>query len=64
MSVQFSPIYQQQLEYNGPERRRPVQRRVQPDKRSCIRFDAMGGDRRSGFARRSADEGLRDDSFE
>jgi hypothetical protein len=50
--------------YRGPERRRLLKRRIRPDQRSIIRFDAMGGDRRLGFARRSTDEGLRSDSFE
>lgn len=64
MSAQFDPIDPQQSEYQGPERRRSTQRRIKPDKRSCIRFDDMGGDRRSGYARRSTDEGLREGSFE
>jgi len=64
MFAQFSPVLHQQPEYHGPERRRLKQRRIRPDKRGSIRFDETGGDRRAGFARRSTDEGLREDSFE
>ena len=64
MSAQISPVDLHQLVYHGPEKRRIKQRRIRPDQRSIIRFDAMGGDRRTGFARRGTDEGLREDSFE
>jgi hypothetical protein len=41
-----------------------MSRRSRPDPRKGIRFDTTGGDRRSGFARRVEDEGLRDADFE
>lgn len=64
MAKEYSPADQQQHEFRGPERRRVIKRRVRLDQRSIIRFDAMGGDRRAGFARRNTDEGLRDDDLE
>jgi len=42
------------------ERRRGQNRRVSLGRRSMIRFDENGGDRRLGIARRSTDEGLRE----
>ncbi len=44
-------------EYSGADRRRVNERRVGIDRRRIIRFDANGGDRRSGFSRRHTDEG-------
>ena len=43
-------------EYSGADRRRENERRVGIDRRRMIRFDANGGDRRSGFSRRHTDE--------
>ena len=40
------------------DRRVAGDRRLNPGRRGMIRFDATGGDRRSGNARRSTDEGL------
>lgn len=53
-------------DYEGPDRRDDPDRnrRSKPDQRKGIRFDMVGGDRRSGFARRKDDEGLRDSDFE
>jgi len=45
-------------EYSGPNRRHINERRWGLDRRSNIRFDINGGDRRSGFSRRHSDEGL------
>jgi len=45
-------------EYIGPNRRYVNERREALDRRSIIRFDVNGGDRRSGFARRHHDMGL------
>lgn len=42
------------------ERRTGDERRGQTGRRKMIRFDASGGDRRSGFARRGTDTGFRD----
>lgn len=44
-------------EYSGADRRRANERRVRIDRRRVIRFDANGGDRRSGFSRRHTDGG-------
>lgn len=44
-------------DYLGPDRRRCCERRVALDPRHIARFDLKGGDRRSGFARRSTDQG-------
>jgi len=43
------------------ERRSGVQRRVILGRRKMVRFDETGGDRRSGYARRSTDLGFRED---
>lgn len=43
--------------YTGVERRRSIDRRQLVDKRSSIRFDDNGGDRRQG-GRRSTDVSL------
>lgn len=40
------------------ERRSNADRRVQIDQRNNIRFDDIGGDRRSDTGRRSSDEGF------
>ena len=45
-------------EYCGPNRRLANERRWGLDRRRMIRFDANGGDRRSGFSRRHSDEGI------
>lgn len=50
-------------DYFGPNRRNCADRRVLPDRRRAIRFDRHGGDQRSGFAQRSADEGFRKEDF-
>jgi hypothetical protein len=42
------------------ERRKGQDRRISFGRRSMIRFDETGGDRRLGMARRSTDEGLRE----
>ena len=42
------------------DRRMVMDRRVNPGRRAMIRFDDKGGDRRSGYARRSTDEGFRE----
>jgi len=44
------------VDYLGPNRRYGDERRVALDPRSVARFDANGGDRRSGFARRRTNE--------
>lgn len=41
------------------DRRVVMDRRVSQGRRTMIRFDEMGGDRRSGYARRSTDDGFR-----
>jgi len=41
------------------DRRMVMHRRVGYGRRAMIRFDSMGGDRRSGYARRSTDSGFR-----
>jgi len=43
------------VDYFGSDRRYSHERRVTLDPRHVARFDANGGDRRSGFARRSSD---------
>lgn len=50
-------------DYLGPDRRYGSERRVTLEQRSVVRFDKNGGDRRSGFARRSTDEGFREQDF-
>ncbi len=42
------------------DRRMVMDRRVSPGRRAMVRFDEKGGDRRSGYARRSTDMGFRD----
>jgi len=42
------------------DRRMVMDRRVRQGRRAMIRFDEKGGDRRSGYARRSTDEGFRE----
>lgn len=42
------------------DRRMVMDRRVSQGRRAMIRFDETGGDRRSGYARRSTDEGFRE----
>lgn len=42
------------------DRRMVIDRRVSFGRRKMIRFDETGGDRRSGYARRSTDEGFRE----
>ncbi len=42
------------------DRRIVSDRRIGPGRRNMIRFDVKGGDRRSGNARRSTDDGLRE----
>jgi len=42
------------------DRRVVMDRRVSQGRRAMIRFDKMGGDRRSGYARRSTDNGFRE----
>ncbi len=42
------------------DRRMFKDRRVSYGRRSMIRFDKNGGDRRSGYARRTTDEGFRE----
>ena len=42
-------------DYLGPDRRYGHERRVAMDPRHVARFDSYGGDRRSGFTRRSGD---------
>ena len=51
------------IHYIGPNRRYGNERRVARDPRRIARFDAKGGDRRSGFARRDTDEGFRYEDF-
>ncbi len=43
------------VDYAGPDRRYGHERRVAMDPRYVARFDANGGDRRSGFTRRCND---------
>lgn len=43
------------MDYVGPDRRYGHERRVALDPRHVARFDTNGGDRRSGFTRRSGD---------
>lgn len=50
-------------DYLGPDRRSGNERRVILEQRRVVRFDKNGGDRRSGFARRSTDEGFREQDF-
>ena len=59
-----SDMYQGGSRTSATERRSSDNRRVRPDPRNGIRFDTAGGDRRSGFARRQDDDGLRDADFE
>ena len=42
------------------DRRMVMDRRVGPGRRAMVRFDEKGGDRRSGYARRSTDLGFRE----
>jgi hypothetical protein len=48
----------------GRERRCQHSRRSHTDKRRYIRYDGSGGDRRTGYARRSTDAGLHQLNFE
>ncbi len=41
------------------DRRIVMDRRVSHGRRAMVRFDETGGDRRSGYARRSTDDGFR-----
>ena len=50
-------------DYLGSDRRVGNGRREIADRRSVVRFDLNGGDRRWGFARRSSDEGFREQDF-
>lgn len=50
-------------DYLGSDRRIGNDRREAADRRSVVRFDINGGDRRWGFARRSSDEGFREQDF-
>ncbi len=42
------------------DRRMVTERRVSHGRRTMIRFDRTGGDRRSGYARRNTDDGFRE----
>lgn len=50
-------------DYLGSDRRNGDDRRKSADRRSVVRFDLNGGDRRWGFAHRSTDEGFREQDF-
>ena len=50
-------------DYLGSDRRIGHDRRETADRRSVVRFDLNGGDRRWGFARRSSDEGFCEQDF-
>ena len=63
MSATIHKIHIRTADYHGPDRRHGDERRVIPDPRRVVRFDRNGGDRRSGFARRKADEGFREQDF-
>jgi hypothetical protein len=59
MSADIHEIGIRTADYFGRNRRYCTDRRLMPDRRSIIRFDHNGGDRRSGFAQRHNDEGFR-----
>ena len=63
MSVYFLKSYIRTADYRGTDRRDDIERRVALDPRRVVRFDKNGGDRRSCFARRSTDEGFRQQDF-
>ena len=63
MSVYFLKAYIRTADYIGADRRDGIERRVALDPRRIVRFDKNGGDRRSVFARRSTDEGFREQDF-
>jgi hypothetical protein len=50
-------------DYLGSDRRDGNDRRETADRRSMVRLDLNGGDRRWGFARRNSDEGFREQDF-
>ena len=63
MSVHNLKAYIRTADYLGTDRRHQYERRVALDPRHIVRFDKNGGDRRSVFARRSTDEGFREQDF-
>ena len=63
MSADIHKIGIRTADYFGRNRRNCTDRRLRPDRRSAIRFDHIGGDRRSGFAQRGTDTGFREEDF-
>ena len=63
MSADIHKIGIRTADYFGRERRNCTDRRLMLDRRSMIRFDHNGGDRRSGFAQRGNDHGFREADF-
>ena len=63
MSADIHKIGIRTADYFGRERRNWTDRRLMSDRRSMIRFDHNGGDRRSGFAQRDNDHGFREADF-
>jgi len=63
MSADIHKIGIRTADYFGRNRRYCTDRRLMADRRGAIRFDHNGGDRRSGFAQRGADEGFREEDF-
>ena len=63
MNADIHKIGFRTADYFGRNRRNCTDRRLRSDRRTCIRFDHKGGDRRSGFAQRGTDEGFREEDF-
>jgi hypothetical protein len=63
MNADIHKIGIRTADYFGRNRRNSTDRRLRSDRRTYIRFDHNGGDRRSGFAQRGTDEGFREEDF-
>jgi len=63
MSADIHKIGIRTADYFGRDRRNCTERRLMSDRRSMIRFDQNGGDRRSGFAQRGNDHGFCEADF-
>jgi hypothetical protein len=63
MNVYFLKKKIRTADYLGSDRRIGNDRRETADRRTVVRFDLNGGDRRRGFARRSTDVGFREQDF-
>jgi hypothetical protein len=63
MSADIHKIGIRTADYFGRNRRYCTDRRLRHDRRSMIRFDLNGGDRRSGFAQRGNDHGFREEDL-